>query len=221
MTGTAKVKPAKDDAEWARNTQRRLEQVEHPASSRIGNWVLSTDSDTGDLIASNVNGGSVVIANEPEDGGDADVVASGWSHLKVSRQNPQTLSAGNHIPIEWDTVDTSTDDWNVATGSSTLVFPDSGIWLMTYNVRYGLNSAVAATGRIYLDGSPVVSGRHQPSGTASEPTILCSSTFSVSAGSELYCTAWLSGGGNYTVGPSNTVPSDVTSLSLLRLPIGT
>lgn len=220
MTGTAKVKPPRTDAEFARNTQRRIEQVEHPASSRIGNWVLSTDANTGDLIASNVNGGSVVIANEPEDGGDADVVASGWSHLKVSRQNPQPVTASNNEPILWDTVDTSTDDWAVASGSSTLVFPDSGIWLMTFNLRYGHSTGIAATGRIWLDGSPVVSGRHQPSSSISEPTIMCSSTFSVAAGSELYCTAWLGGSANYNVGPSGNTPSDVTSLSLLRLPIG-
>lgn len=221
MTGTAKVKPPKTDAEFARNTQRRLEQVEHPASSRIGNWVLSTDTDTGDLIASNVNGGSVVIANEPEDGGDADVVASGWSSLKVSRQNPQSIAVGSHVPIQWDTVDTSTSDWAVSSGSSTLVFPDSGVWLMTYNLRYGTNSNVACTGRIYLDGSPVVSARFQPGSTATEPTLMCSSTFSVSAGSELYCTAWMSGSaGSINVGPSNTASSDVTSLSLVRLPIG-
>lgn len=220
MSGTAKVKPPKNDEEWARNTQRRIEQVENPSSTRIGAWVLSTDPESGNLIASNVNGGAVVLANQPEGDAEADAVSSGWSHVKVSRQTPQSLSPGTHMAIQWDTVDSQSSDWSVGPGSSTLVFPESGVWLISYNLRYGATTYEASTGRIYLDGSPVLSGRTQPSQYASEPTILCSSTFSVSAGSELYCTAWINGATSTTVGPSGIASSDVTSLSLTRLPIG-
>lgn len=220
MSGTAKVKPPKDDAEWARNTQRRIEQVEHPSSARVGPWVISTDAESGALIASHVNGGAVVLANEPEGEAEADTVSSGWSHLKVSRQTPQPLSPGNHMPVQWDTVNSQTEGWSAAPGSSTLVFPDSGVWLMTYNLRYGATTYEGCTGRIYLDGSPVLSGKSQPNQYLSEPSILCSSTFSVSAGSELYCTAAITGNTSTTVGPSGVASSDVTSLSLLRLPIG-
>lgn len=219
MTGTAKVKPAKDDAEWARNTQRRLEQVEHPASSRIGNWVLSTDSDTGDLIASNVNGGSVVIANEPEGDGDADVVASGWSHLKVSRQAVQSVSVGSHVPIEWDTVDSQSDGWSVAAGSSSFVIPESGIWLVIYNLYFTTNTGVTRNGRFWVDGAARISSRSEG---GSFPTLACTDVLGLSAGSEIYATTWAgsSGVSPYQIGPDDSSASSVTSLTLTRLPIG-
>lgn len=220
MSGTAKVKPPKDDAEWARNTQRRIEQVENPASTRIGAWVLSTDPESGNLIASNVNGGAVVLANQPEGEGEADTVASAWSHLKLSRRNPQTMSGRNHTPIGWDTVDSSTDDWSVSAGSSSVVFPGSGVWIVTYNLRYGLTTGWDAEGRVYLNGSPVLADRTVQTSSSTNPTVLCSSTFSVSAGSELYCTSWLNIDGSYAAGPSSSISSDVTSLSLTRIPIG-
>lgn len=219
MTGTAKVKTPKSDAEFARNTQRRLEQVEHPSSARVGNWVLSTSPETGDLIASNVNGGSVVVANEPEDGGDADVVASGWSHLRLSRQNPQTMTLGAHNAVEWDTVDTQTSDWSVASGSSSIVIPATGIWLINFRLLFRVASTALHECSIMIDGSMRSADRDQP-GTAYEPALSCTETFSLSEGSEITATAGKAGSGNFTIGPSGVAPSIVTSLSLTRLPIG-
>lgn len=219
MSGTAKVKPPKNDEEWARNTQRRIEQVENPSSTRIGAWVLSTDPESGNLIASNVNGGAVVLANQPEGDAEADAVSSGWSHVKVSRQAVQTATAGNHTSVVWDTVDSQSDDWSVGAGSSTLVIPESGLWMVVYNLILNTASNVAVTSRVYIDGAVRMSNR--TSGGGVEPTLYSTDLFTLNAGTELYATSWLNGAsGSYTFGPSGTTPSTVTSMSLTRIPIG-
>lgn len=68
MSGTTDpVSAPTDNAEWARQTDQRINSLENSSSVRVGAWVLST-SDDGNLIASHSNGGSRVLAVKPPDG---------------------------------------------------------------------------------------------------------------------------------------------------------
>ncbi|MCB8914025.1 hypothetical protein L612_007800000030 [Rhodococcus rhodochrous J38] len=219
MSGTAKVKPPKDDAEWARNTQRRIEQIEHPSSTRIGPWVLSTSQESGALTASHVNGGAVVLANEPEGEGDADAVSSGWSHIKVSRQTVQTLPRGGHSAIEWDTLESQTDDWSFSPGSTSFVIPQSGVWIVNYQVYFRAVADTLAEALVVIDGSMRIADRDLNASV--EPKLKCFETFNLNEGTELFTTAARAGSGTFTIGPYNaTASAAATSLSLTRLPIG-
>ncbi|WP_228044544.1 hypothetical protein [Rhodococcus pyridinivorans] len=211
------MKPPKDDAEWARNTQRRIEQVENPASTRIGAWVLSTDPDTGNLIASNVNGGAVVLANQPEGEVEADAISSEYSAVKVERRRNQ--SGSGYVPIAWDTVAHSTPDWSVSEGSSEIAVPSDGLWLVTCHLQSPSTTGSTCKSRLNIGGTPVMSGWFTPY-TATEVSIYMSEPFQMTAGTGVSLYGWLTGGANFTWGPSGSDPSVVTSLSLTRLPIG-
>lgn len=216
MSGTAKVKPPKDDAEWARNTQRRIEQVENPSSTRIGAWVLSTDPESGNLIASNVNGGAVVLANQPEGEGDADTVTSEYSAVKVERRT--NLTGSGHFPIVWDTVVTSTSDWSVSEGSTELSVPSDGLWLISCRLQSPNVPNNYCKARVDIDGVGRMAARHIPY-TGAEATMNMSEPFPMTAGTGVVLSAYFAGG-SFTWGPSSSDPSVVTSLSLVRLPIG-
>ena len=56
-------KPPTSDAEWARNTERRIAHLESPNTVRIGPWVIS--SQDGDLIATKP-GEEIVFGTVPE-----------------------------------------------------------------------------------------------------------------------------------------------------------
>lgn len=43
-----------NDAEWARDVDRRLRALENPRSMKMGNWVLSVSPITGDLVADHI-----------------------------------------------------------------------------------------------------------------------------------------------------------------------
>lgn len=217
MSGTAKVKPPKDDAEWARNTQRRIEQVENPASTRIGAWVLSTDPESGNLIASNVNGGAVVLANQPEVEGDADTVASEGSALKVERRTTQ--SGSGYVRVAWDTIAFATDDWSVSEGSTEVAVPSDGLWLITYHLQGTSDSGSTHKARVNIDGTPVMATRQAPY-TAIEPSLYMSETFPLSAGQAISAFSWMVGGASHSFGSSSSDPSICTALTLTRIPIG-
>lgn len=217
MSGTAKVKPPKNDAEWARGMQRRVEQVEHPSSTRIGPWVLSSEQESGDLIASHVNGGAVKLAQKPEGEGEADAVSSGWSHIKVSRQTPQTMSRGTHTPVAWDSVDSQSSDWSATPGSTTFVIPQNGVWLINYRLYFGALADVLVESFVIIDGSPRSANRTVSA--SAEPMLSCTEVFTLNEGAEIVCTAGKAGSGTFTIGPY-VGGSAMTSLSLTRLPIG-
>lgn len=217
MTGTAKVKPPKNDEEWARNTQKRIEQVEHPSSARIGAWVLSTDPESGNLIASNVNGGAVVLANQPEGEGDADSVDRTGSALKVERRTPQ--SGSGYVQVAWDTVAYTTDDWSVVEGSTEVVVPSDGLWLITYHLQGISDSGSTHKARVNIDGTPVMTTRQAPY-TAIEPSLYMAETFPLSAGQGISAFSWMVGGASHSFGSSSADPSVCTAMTVTRIPIG-
>ncbi|MGW5147522.1 hypothetical protein [Rhodococcus koreensis] len=78
-------RPPQTNAEWARDTNRRLDGLENPNAMRAGPWVMSADQESGDLIASHVDGGSVRLAKVP-----------------ASDQNPDTVVVEEDDPILWE-----------------------------------------------------------------------------------------------------------------------
>jgi|GEM_PF-5854469 len=56
-------RPPRNDPEWARDIQRRVEELENSTSVRIGNWVLNVKD--GNLVASTMSGVTVVLAESP------------------------------------------------------------------------------------------------------------------------------------------------------------
>lgn len=220
MTGTAKVKPPKTNAEWARNTQKRLDQVEHPASARMGAWVLSTDPDTGDLIASNVNGGAVTLANPPVAGEDADTVtSSGLPYIKVERQTNQSAPRGTTALVIWDTITSQTPEWGFTANSTDIAVPQDGVYLCAYHLAFLNPSAEVNKGVFLLDGIVKMSQEYNPD-TSWYQSFYMTETFSLNAGSIISCGAFVPGGGTFDFGASGADTSVFTSLSLTRLPIG-
>lgn len=67
MTSPDPTKEPQDNAEWARATDARIASLENSSAVRVGPWVLSSTAE-GNLIASYVDGGSVVLAKKPTEG---------------------------------------------------------------------------------------------------------------------------------------------------------
>jgi len=186
VSGTAKVKPPKNDAQWARNTERRLQQAEHPMSARAGNWVLSTNPDTGDLIASNVNGGSIVLAREPEPSDDAnpDLIAATTYQVTVTRTALQAIASGGNTVI-WDGVLTEIGDgWGTGPGATTVTAPVSGVYHLSSMLHWETGN-VSCTTAILVDNSTVLIGRFPDTTGGGWVSSMAAGDVHVSAGSEI------------------------------------
>lgn len=112
MSGTAEpVRPPQNDAEWARDQDRRLRSLENPASARAGAWVLSTSAD-GHLIASHVEGGSVILARRPNTGeNDPDAITDSRApSLSATRTAVQGIAAGGSV-VRFDGVEVEEGNW--------------------------------------------------------------------------------------------------------------
>lgn len=223
MSGTANVKPPKNDQEWARNTERRLTQAEHPLSARAGNWVFSTNPDTGDLIASNVNGGSVIIAKEPVPSEDAnpDVITAASYQVTVTRTALQAIAAGGNTVI-WDGVLTEIGEgWGTGPGATTVTAPVSGVYRMSSMLQWEVGG-VACTTAILVDNSTVLIGRFPDTTGGGWVSSIASGEVHVSAGSEISVYALPATAGR-NIGASQlsnpAVPSSL-SVSLITNPAG-
>ncbi|MGW4716841.1 hypothetical protein [Nocardia sp. NPDC004260] len=159
MSGTANVKPPKTNAEWVRNTERRLAQTEHPSSARVGNWVLSTHPDTGDLIASNVNGGSLILAEQPEPSDTPDTVTSPACAVVVGRSSLQSIPSGGAF-IVWDSNLAEVGGaWGAGSGTvSALTVPQSGLYQIAASIHWE-TGGITATSAIFVDDRAVLSSR--------------------------------------------------------------
>jgi hypothetical protein len=72
MSGsTERERQPTDDAELARELDRRIDEAEQPESMRCGEWTISTD-DAGNLRGCHSEGGCVTIAEKPPAGTDPD-----------------------------------------------------------------------------------------------------------------------------------------------------
>lgn len=220
MTGTPNYKPPRNNQEWSRNTEKRLNQAEHPASSRIGAWVLSTDPASGNLIASYVNGGSVVVVEPPEGGLDPDAVTTpGLPHITVARIAVQNITASVLTLISWDTIQRQTSFQFTAPGTD-LVVVQPGQYLSTINT-YGTNTASAQSSiaaAILVNGSAfVLTENFYTDTTTVTMTAGCTGILDLAAGDVI--SGQVIAQGNTTIGTSARGLNAVTSMSLTRLPI--
>lgn len=221
MSGTARVKPPKNDQEWARNVEKRQRQLEHPTSQRVGDWVLSTHPDTGDLIASNVNGGSIILAAKPEASADADaVITQGAPFIRLERQINQQGSRGSTALVLWDTVSYQTDEWGFVPTASDVVVPEDGVYLCIYHLAF-LNASDAVNKGLVLVDSEVKMAQefNTDSENAFYHSMYMAEPFPLNSGQLISCGAYVSGSGTFDFGASGADPSVYTSLSLLKLPV--
>lgn len=216
MSGTAKTKPAKNDAEWARNTQKRLEAVENPTSVRVGDWVLSTDASTGNLIGSNVNGGSVILATKPAASDNPDDIASATEpYIKVERQTNQNEARGTTALVKWDTVVSQTSDWGFSPIGTDIDIPVNGIYEIKYHLAF-LNASNVTNKAVLLVNAVVFGAQEFIMGSSAYNSMYISDTFQLNAGDVISCGAFVSGSGTMDFGSSGADPSVHTSL-VIRL----
>lgn len=153
MSGTPKIKPPKNDAEWARGIQKRVEGVENPTSQRMGSWVISEDPTSGNLIASHVNGGSVTLAQAPNATDNPDVVSTGLPYLIARRITAQSTSASTWTVIQFESVDSISGSWNASNAGFTSVrVPKDGLYAVWLKVEWTTNADRNRYGGIRVNG---------------------------------------------------------------------
>lgn len=216
MSGTAKVKPPKSDAEWARQTQKRIEQVENPTAGRFGEWVLSTHPDTGNLIASHVDGGSVVLAVKPAASQSPDEVADTTvPYIKVERQQNQAESRGSTHLVRWDTVASQTRDWGFSAPGTDIDIPVNGIYELKYHLAFLNWSDAPSKAVLLINGTVVMAQEVDPEDTTDYfISFYISDTFALNSGDIISCGAWVDGSGTFDFGHSSADPNVYTSLSI-------
>jgi hypothetical protein len=98
VSGVLAGKMPRTDEQWARDVQQRLDQLEHPKTQRVADWVFSQDT-TGALQATKPGAGSVIIDS------DGNLISAAISAGAV----PVTVTQ----PLTWQAI------WNLFTGSAT------------------------------------------------------------------------------------------------------
>ncbi|MBF6277082.1 hypothetical protein [Nocardia nova] len=221
MSGTHEpVRQPKTDAEWARDQQRRTEGLENPTSQRIGPWVLSASTE-GHLIASHVEGGSVILARKPEDvENDPDQIRDDTiPAVSVTRAANQTIPSGGTAVI-WD--GTRFEVGGSFTGGKSsfdaVTVPVSGIYRASATVHFRDGSGYWLLA-LFLDDQPMLSGRTgEYSGNANTWTAAyVTGLVQITAGQKVQL--WAAAFNNQVIGSSTLtsvpVPSEF-SLSLVQ-----
>lgn len=222
MTGTTEKKePPTNDAEWARDQQQRLDLLENPDALRCGAWVLSTQEGTGDLIASHVDGGSVKLATKPEQGSDPDeVVEPGMTFLKLVRNINQSAPSNVTTTIQWNAVVYQSAAWNIDTPLTEIIVPEDGIYLVLFRLMWESNNQQITKAILSVDGSPKMTQEFNPeTGNLWYQSECISDTLPLNSGQVITCGAYPSGV-TRNFGPSGPDRESVTSLSLVKLPVG-
>lgn len=137
MTGPLRRAP-RTNAEWARDTARRLDEGENPTSARVGDWVLSSHPDTGALIAAHATGGARQILPVPPPDADptredVDTLPS----LLLYCDATLSLATDAWYRMRWDTV-AAQNGW--ALGRETAIeevpVPRTGLYLIVLRVAW-------------------------------------------------------------------------------------
>lgn len=222
--------PVKTDAEWARETDRRVAGMETPEAQRVGPWVLSAQQGTGKLIASHVDGGSVLLASPPPAGEGADPDAlveppepeappgpDDWalSTCGVRRGSFQTFANATWAAIVFDVV-----DWDhrrkesAAQADGTgIVIRETGIYTVDAAARWQSNISASSAGHrlmaMTVNGTNVAVDQRVPAGAESGLRIV--RTLYLAAGDVIRVNAWQNSGGNLSLDTTgfggNTWPS--------------
>jgi hypothetical protein len=213
------VKPPKNNAEWARNVEKQLDTPD--SSVRVGKWVLSTHPETGALIASHIDGGSVVLANQPAPSEDADAIASsGQPLIKLERQANQQEPRGTTALVLWDTVAYQTDEWGFVPTATDIGIPETGVYRITYHLAFLNQSSVTSKATVFLDGVVKMAQEFNPH--TDEPwweSMYISEEFPLTAGTIVSCGAYVAGSGTFDFGASGADTSVYTSLVITKLAV--
>jgi hypothetical protein len=220
MSGTTDpVAAPTDNAEWARDADARLTQLENPTSQRVGSWVLSTSAD-GNLIASNVNGGSVVLAKPPA-GGETNpdaIVDDVNPSCTVSRVAAFTLPSGGGV-ITFDGVITAAGgDWTSGkAGFSAITVPVAGTYCIIGVVQLISHPQVVYGGALTVNGSMIAGGRYADESSTgahhADVSIPVTIVAELKAGDAISLWAWTGGATNVGAGTTNYTQSVPTTLS--------
>lgn len=220
MTGTADVKPPQNNAQWARNVEKRIGSVEHPTSTRIGAWVLSTDDNTGNLIASNVNGGSVILTEPPPGGVDPDAISTtGQPYIRCALVNGQAIGLGSLTNIVWDSVQVASSAWQFTAPGTDLVIPTSGVYQVILNVYSVTTAAISSQTAIAININGSAFVLSEPAVTENRMARGCSDMLRLAAGDVITGQILITSGGGYTIGVSPRGPNAYTSICLKRLDV--
>jgi hypothetical protein len=220
VSGTAKVKTPKNDQEWARGVQQRQDQAENPTTARAGSWVLA-ENEAGDLQASHVDGGAVVLAKKPESADDPDAVASTeFPCIKVERQANQAEARGSSHLVQWDTVAYASDEFSFTPVATDIVIPTAGVYQCQFSLIFLNQSAVTNKAIFLIDGVVRMAQEQFWSGGATYCNFYLSGLFPLNAGTVVSAAAFVSGSGTFDFGSSGADPTVCTSMSLVRLPVG-
>jgi hypothetical protein len=202
-------RPPRTDAEWARDTQRRLDKAENPTAVRIGEWVLST-TELGVLIASHVDGGSIVLARPPAAEQDPDALVTTGSVLKVA-----VTANSSSSPIIWNAIVFASSDWAVASPpGQEFRIPGPGVYEITATIVQTSNVSGDRSAWVMIDGVRVMQDiRSWGSITAVFPaaTIVLTQAFSF-AGDEI-----ISVGTNVNYGMASGQTGVQTTLSIIKV----
>lgn len=229
MSGTTDpVSEPADNAEWARATDQRVTALENPSSARAGKWVMST-SPADALIASYVNGGSVVLARKPAGGeNDPDQITDPVNpSLCVIRTATFSVPVSPGGYLRWDgTSSENGGDWTGGKSDFDSVFvPESG----TYAVHATVHS-VTGTGAIPFCIAITVNGQGRAAGSFSTcdggggslqgSTSMANRVLELNAGDALGVWIVNTFNINYTVGLNSrapgTPPSTLTAFMVTR-----
>jgi hypothetical protein len=217
MSGTTDpVREPVDNAEWARAADQRISALENPASQRIGPWVLSASAD-GNLIASYVDGGSVVLAKKPV-GGESDpdqiedfVVPS----ISAVLLGTCPLSAPGGV-VTFDGVGAQAGgNWtgDQATFNAILV-PAPGIYTMHATVHFDDNPGYNTGCAIRVNGTSICASLILGYSSIAWGTVTCGRVYRLNAGDTVDLWAYMSNS-NFEVGRNQLWgPSAATSLDL-------
>lgn len=221
MSGTAATKPPKNNAEWARNTEKRLNQTEHPTSARVGPWVLSTHAQTGNLIASHVDGGGVVLAVSPDPSADPDVVAAPIQpFLKLERQNNQNEPRGATALVLWDTAAFSTPEWGFVPEATDIAVPEDGVYEIAFHLAFLNSSDITSKAVVLIEAVVKMAQEFNPeNGSGWFQSMYMSDIFTLTAGQIVSCGAFVSGSGTFDFGASGADPAVFTSLTLRKMEV--
>lgn len=183
MTGTAEpIREPKTNAEWARSTQRRIESAENPTSLRAGEWVFSTSTD-GHLLASHVDGGSVIVARKPHGGeNDPDAITdNALPAVTATRSALQSVPAAGSA-IMFDGVSSEVGDWTSGlTLFDSMRVPETGVYDISATAFVSAGGGLIHV-VVLVDTVTSLGGRLYEGAGANWPSVTVAGQLSLTAG---------------------------------------
>lgn len=213
MSGTTdRERTPTTDAEWARDTDRRLDEAEQPEATRAGEWTLSTQDGTGNLMACHEDGGCVLVAEKPPSDADPDglhevppeqIPEHKAPRIKVKGGIKTLANVTSTVYNVWNT----TADFEEAVGQWThdatnITIPEDG----DYDVMVFMPWASNATGARALDlrkNGTLIDQDKRAAPSSWEVYTRIVNTFRFVRGDVLSIAVWQDSGANLNCGGAN------------------